>query len=84
MEKTGDAKRLREGNHDRAIKMDMDDDDEEEVDMEQYKPFGMYCKNWIYVYGDWAKFDDPSMYIIYYLCACISPFLAIVFVSCRR
>ena len=70
---SGDAKRLRESNHDRAIKMDMDDEEEDdEVDMEQYKPFGMYCKNWIYVYGDWAKFDDPSMYIIYYLCACIS------------
>ncbi|RLN29479.1 hypothetical protein C2845_PM05G04230 [Panicum miliaceum] len=56
---SGDAKRPREGNHDRAMEMDMDDDDEEEVDMEQYKPFGMYCKNWIYLYGDWAKFDDP-------------------------
>ncbi|CAN6325960.1 unnamed protein product [Urochloa humidicola] len=48
-----------EGNHDRAIGMDMGDDDDE-VDMEKYKPFGMYCKNWIYLYGSWAKFDEPT------------------------
>ncbi|CAN6339805.1 unnamed protein product [Urochloa humidicola] len=56
---SGNAKRPREGNHDRAIGMDMDDDDDE-VDMEKYKPFGMYCKNWIYLYGRWAKFDEPT------------------------
>ncbi|CAL4903993.1 unnamed protein product [Urochloa decumbens] len=53
---SGDAKRPREGNHDRAIGMDMDDDDDE-VDMEKYKPFGMYCKNWMDFYGP----DLPPM-----------------------
>ncbi|CAN6269528.1 unnamed protein product [Urochloa humidicola] len=56
---SGDAKRPREGNHYRAIGMDMDDDDEE-VDMEKYKAFGMYCKNWIDFYGRWAKFEDAT------------------------
>ncbi|KAF8658127.1 hypothetical protein HU200_059594 [Digitaria exilis] len=45
---SGDAKSLRGGDH--AI--DMDDDDEE--------VFDIYVKNWIFMYGGWAKFDEPN------------------------
>ncbi|CAN6335684.1 unnamed protein product [Urochloa humidicola] len=58
---SGDAKRPRDGNHDQAIGMDMDEEQEDEVvDMKKYKPFGMYCKNWIDFYGRWANFEDAT------------------------
>jgi hypothetical protein len=63
-----DAKRPREGdsNHNVAMKMEMDD---EEEDMTPYHPFGFYCRNWIDIYGHkGAKFDDPSMYSIFFCC----------------
>ncbi|TVU51225.1 hypothetical protein EJB05_02635, partial [Eragrostis curvula] len=56
----GDAKRRPEGDHAHNGAMKMEMDEEEEEDMSLYKPFGMYCYNWISMYGHCGKFDDPT------------------------